>query len=480
MFAKFSLGMALLAVMFTGAALYGQAIDAPVSVATGAKPADIAGDWMGTLNAAGMKLRIVFHIQDAIEGLHAAMDSPDQSLTGLPMSSAQLKDGLVKLALEKYKAGYEGTLSSDLSTLTGSWTQGGASFPLVLKRIKNAAELARPARPQDPAKPYPYREEDVAYDNKAAGIRLAGTLTIPTGKGPFPAVLLIPGSGPHDRDETVFGHKPFLVLADHLTRKGIAVLRVDDRGIGKSTGDLATATTADLATDAEAGLAYLKTRPEIDARRIGLIGHSEGGIIAPMIAARNHDVAFIVMMAGSGVPGDELLVTQAELTNEAAGMSHEKAMKVGAEAGEILAIFRQNPDPAAFKKAVKEKFATQLPDTPGLAMIKALEIPWLRYFVIYDPAPALRKVTCPVLALNGEKDLQVSPKQNLPAIRSALEAGGNKNFEIDELPGLNHLFQTAKTGSLREYSQIDETIATVALEKVSGWILKLPVQAARN
>jgi len=211
-----------------------------------------------------------------------------------------------------------------------------------------------------------------------------------------------------------------------------------------------------------------------------LIGHSEGGIIAPMIAARNHDVAFIVMMAGSGVPGDEVIVTQVELTNEAAGMSHEEAMKVAAEAGEILAIFRQNPDPAAFNKAVKEKYAAQLPGTAGLAMIKGLEIPWLRYFVIYDPASALRKVPCPVLALNGEKDLQVSPKQNLPAIRKALETAGNKNFEIDELPGLNHLFQTAKTGSILEYGQIEETISPVALEKISGWILKLNVRAGAH
>lgn len=480
MFARFCLSLALLAVLFTGAALHGQALDPPGSVAIAAKPDDVAGDWLGTLTASGLKLRLVFHIQNAADGLHATLDSPDQSVTGLPISSATLKEGLLKLESEKLRGGYEGTVSSDLSTLTGAWTQGGQSFPLVLKRIKNAAELERPARPQEPRKPYPYREEDVAYDNKTAGIRLAATLTIPSGKGPFPAVLLIPGSGPNDRDENIQGHKPFLVLADHLTRKGIAVLRADDRGIGKSTGDLSTATTADLATDAEAGLAYLKTRPEIDTRQIGLIGHSEGGIIAPMIAARNHDVAFIVMMAGPGVPGDEFLVTQFELVSEAAGRSHEAVMKDSAEESEIFALLKQNPDPAAFERAAKEKFARQLPSTRGLAMIRALQGPWLRYFVLYDPAPALRKVTCPVLALDGEKDLQVPPKQNLSAIRKALEAAGNKNFETDELPGLNHLFQTAQTGQGKEYGEIEETISPAVLEKISGWILKTSVRAGAN
>ena len=340
-----------------------------------------------------------------------------------------------------------------------------------------AAAVERTVRPQEPKKPYPYREEDVGYDNPAGNDRLAATLTIPNGKGPFPAVVLITGSGPQDRDETVFNHKPFLVLADYLTRKGIAVLRADDRGVGKSTGKFDGATTADFATDTEAGVAYLKTRPEIEAHRIGLIGHSEGGIIAPMIAARSRDVAFIVMMAGSSVPGDEILVAQVELLTEASGKSHEEAMKAGAEEEDILSLLKNNPDPAAFERAVHEKFAQQLPGTRGLATVKALESPWLRYFVTYDPAVALRKVTCPVLALNGEKDLQVPPKQNLPAIRAALEAAGNKNFEIDEMPGLNHLFQDAKTGLPKEYGEIEETISPAALEKISGWILKLNAQA---
>ncbi len=310
------------------------------------------------------------------------------------------------------------------------------------------------------------------YDNKSAGNKLAGTLTIPSGKGPFPAVVLITGSGPQDRDESLMGHKPFLVLSDYLTRKGIAVLRVDDRGVAKSTGDFATATTADFATDTEAGIAYLQTRPEVDAKKIGLIGHSEGGVIAPMIAARNHDVAFIVMLAGSGVPGDQIIVAQTELIIEASGQSHEEAMKAGAKQRERLDLIKQNSDQASLEKQLREKLAGEVSEANIGVAIRQLSSPWLRYFINYDPAIALGKVTCPVLALNGGKDLQVPPSQNLPAIKKALQAAGNKDYETDELPGLNHLFQTAKTGSPSEYAQIEETMSPVVLEKIASWILR--------
>jgi fermentation-respiration switch protein FrsA (DUF1100 family) len=344
-------------------------------------------------------------------------------------------------------------------------------MPLVLHRVKDESELEL-RRPQNPTKPYPYRDEEVAYDNKAQNVTLAATLTIPPGKGPFPAVVLITGSGPQDRDESLLGHKPFLVLSDYLTRHGIAVLRADDRGTGKSTGDFATATTADFATDTEAGVAYLKTRPEIDAHKIGLIGHSEGGIIAPMIAARNPEVAFIVMMAGSGVPGDEILVAQVQAIAESSGKTHEEAVKAAVRQREILALIKAEKDPAKLEKELREKLATEGLEAQLGVEIKALTSPWFRYFMTYDPAIALRKVTCPVLAINGEKDMQVPPKQNLPPIRKALEQGGNKHFEVDELPGLNHLFQTAKTGSPNEYAQIEETMSPVALEKMASWILK--------
>jgi pimeloyl-ACP methyl ester carboxylesterase len=426
---------------------------------------------MGTLDAGAMKLRVVFHITNTEDGLSATMDSPDQNAMGMPVTSVTRDGASFKLEMKQIPGRFEGKIAQDLSTIDGTWTQGGNALPLLLKRVKDAAELER-RHPQNPVKPYPYRDEDVSYANPAASITLAATLTIPPGKGPFPAVLLITGSGPQDRDEALMGHRPFLVLSDYLTRRGIAVLRADDRGIGKSGGNFASGTTADFATDAEAGVAYLKARPEVDPHKIGLIGHSEGGIIAPMVAARNPDVAYIVMMAGSGVPGDQILVAQSRLIAEAAGQSTAEAEKNANEEREVLELVKNQKDRATLETDLRKRLAGKGPEAQVDAQMKALTSPWFQYFLAYDPAEALRKVQCPVLALNGEKDLQVPPKQNLPAIRQALEEGGNKHFETDELPGLNHLFQTAGTGSPTEYAEIEETISPVALEKMAGWILK--------
>jgi pimeloyl-ACP methyl ester carboxylesterase len=284
--------------------------------------------------------------------------------------------------------------------------------------------------------------------------------------------VLITGSGPQDRDESILGHKPFLVLSDYLTRHGIAVLRADDRGTAKSTGVFATATTADFATDVEAGIACLKTRGEINPRKIGLIGHSEGGVIAPMVAARNKDVAFIVMMAGTGVRGDEVLVAQGEAIEIASGKSPEEAAKNAAKEKEMLTLVETEKDEALLEKELKEKLAGEVPEPLIGSQIKQVTSPWFRFFLTYDPASALRKVTCPVLAINGSLDKQVLPTQNLPPIREALKQAGNRHVEVDELPGLNHLFQPAKTGSPSEYAEIEETISPVALEKMSTWILK--------
>lgn len=436
-----------------------------------AKPSDIDGTWMGSLDTGTIKLRIVLHIVNTEDGLTATLDSPDQGAKGLPVTSVTRDGAALKMEAKQLGGVFEGKIAADRSLIEGTWTQGGANLPLVLKPVKDQSELER-KRPQNPTKPYPYREEEVSYENKVQNVTLAATLTLPQGKGPFPGVLLITGSGPQDRNESLLGHKPFLVLSDYLTRKEIAVLRADDRGTGKSTGNFATATTADFATDAEAGIAYLKTRSEIDPHRIGLIGHSEGGIIAPMVAARNPDVAFIVMMAGSGVPGDQILPAQLQAIEEAGGKSHEEAAKDAAHEREVLTLVETEKDEAVLEKELREKISGEEPEPQIGAQIKTLTSPWFRYFLTYDPATALRKVTCPVLAINGEKDTQVPPKQNLPAIRTALEQGGNKHFEADELPGLNHLFQTAKTGSPAEYAQIEETISPVALDRMASWILK--------
>ncbi len=446
------------------------------------KPAassDIDGTWSGTLDTGAIKLRMVFHIVNTGDGLTATADSPDQNVTGIPVTSITRDGSTFKLEMKQINGAFEGKISADLLTIEGTWTQGGRGLPLTLRRVKDAAELER-RRPQTPVKPYPYREEEVAYENRAAGIRLGATLTIPQGKGPFPAVVLITGSGPQDRDESLMGHRPFLVLADHLARKGIMVLRADDRGIGKSGGNPTTATTADFAGDAEAGIAHLKTRPETDTRKLGLIGHSEGGDIAAMVAARNPDVSFIVLLAGSGVPGDELLPAQVTALMEASGKSRQEAEQSAAQEREVLALVERETDNTVIQNKLRELASGKMTDAQLNLQLKQLQSPWFRYFLEYDPAAALRKVKCPVLALIGEKDRQVPPGQNLPAIRKALEAGGNQRFEVDELPGLNHLFQTARTGSPTEYSEIEETMSPVALERISGWILKQQVASAKT
>jgi uncharacterized protein len=436
-----------------------------------AQPSDIDGAWMGSLDLGAVTLRVVFHIVNTEDGLIATMDSPDQNAKGLPTTSVT-RDG-ANLTIEVRSIGglYQGKIASDLSSIEGTFTQMGAAHPLVLRRVKNESELEL-KRPQVPVKPYPYREEEVTYDNKVQNVTLAATFTIPRGRGPFPAVVLITGSGPQDRDESLMGHKPFLILSDYLTRHGVAVLRADDRGTGKSTGDFEGATTADFATDTEAGIAYLKTRPEVDLHKIGLIGHSEGGVIAPMIAARNHDVAFIVMMAGTGVPGYQVLVAQSQAIEVASGNDPAVAAKNAAKEKDMLTLVETEKDTATLEKLLREKLAGDVPQGVIGLQIKQLTSVWFRYFLTYDPATALRKVTCPVLALNGSLDKQVLPSQNLPAIRKALDAAGNQHVEIDELPGLNHLFQTAKTGAPAEYGQIEETMSPVALEKISTWILK--------
>jgi fermentation-respiration switch protein FrsA (DUF1100 family) len=441
------------------------------STPTAIPPLD--GTWLGSLDTGSLKLRIVFKIATSAGQLTAQLQSPDQSPAWINVTSITRTGDALSIALKQLGATYEGKIAADANSIDGTFTQLGNPLTLTLKRVTDQSQLELP-RPQNPVKPYPYREEDVTYINKAAGVTLAATLTIPPGKGPFPAVLLIAGSGPHDRDESLLGHKPFLVLSDYLTRKGIVVLRADKRGVGKSTGNYDTATTADFASDAEAGVAWLKTRSEVDPHKIGLVGHSEGGTIAPMAAVADPAVAFIVMMAGSGVPGDQIIVEQGRLIAMADGESKEKADEDAEKERETLAAVETEKSPAALKRLLGVKLAAEgAPDAQIDAQVKTLTSPWIRFFLTYDPAVSLRKLTIPVLALNGSLDLQVPPAQNLPPIRKALAEAGNQHAEVDELPGLNHLFQSAKTGSPAEYGQIEETISPVALDKIANWILKV-------
>ncbi len=438
-------------------------------MATAAQAQDAAGDWDGALNVgAGMKLRLVFHIAHSASGLSATLDSLDQGALGIATSSATQEGGKVKIEVGKIGGAFDGTLSPDGHTLSGDWSQGGQHMPLVLTR--RAAGVAEPVlnRPQTPHPPYPYGEEEVAYPS-TAGVRMAGTLTVPKGPGPFPAVVLIAGSGPNRRDEDIFGHKLFMVLADHLTRSGVAVLRYDKRGLGGSTGDYASATSQDFAADAEAAAAYLRTRPEIDSRHIGLIGHSEGGLIAPMVAVSDAKIGFIVLMAGPGLPGAEILLKQQRLIGLAMGVPAETLDKGGAVNRKLYAAVETATDVAdAETKAKTLLTAAGVPADAAERGAKQISSNWFRFFLTYDPAPTLKQVKCPVLAVNGSKDLQVPPDEDLAAIKAALS--GNPDVQATELEGLNHLFQTAKTGAPSEYAEIEETMSPHAMDVITDWI----------
>lgn len=432
--------------------------------------AGLDGDWDGVLKL-GLtgSLRLVFHIRTGAAGTVATLESPDQGAGELPFTSIARQGAKVVLESRGIGARFEGTIAADDASIAGRWTQAAAEAPLTMTRRKagGAAPAAR-ARPQTPQRPYPYREVEVAFDNPAGRNRLAGTLTLPPGKGPFPAALLITGSGLQDRDETLVGHKPFLVLADYLTRCGIAVLRVDDRSIGGSTGD-PKGTTLDFATDTEAGLAYLLTRPEIDRRRIGLIGHSEGGVIAPIVAGRSPAVAWLVLMAGPGVPGSRIIVAQQRLIMLASGVPADVVEKSNAVQQKLVDAVARAPDrDSAAREAKAILAATGMPAASVEANAAALSSDWYRAFLKLDPAPALRAVHVPVLALIGSLDLQVPAAENLPALRTAL--AGNRQATVVELPGLNHLFQTAKTGAVSEYGEIEETLSPLALKTIGDWI----------
>jgi uncharacterized protein len=446
--------------------------------ATPAAPRGIAGKWLGTMAVPGASLRMAFEIsQTADGGYTAVVHSIDQGAGNIPMTSAILKGDSLSLELANTFA-YEGTLLPDGDTITGNWVQG-ESIPLTLRRVDAFPELDRP---QNPKKPYPYREEEVAYDNPAAGIRIAGTLTLPKGEGPFPAVLLIAGSGPSDRDEFVLGHKPFLVLADHLTRQGVAVLRVDKRGIGKTTGTYRGSGIEEFASDVVAGVAYLRGRREVDAKHVGLVGHSEGGQVALTVAARTRDVAFVVLLASPGISLYDILVLQDGTEAKAAGKSDAEVALIRGFSRRFYGLILRSKDAAEIERETKalyavlteeEKQALKVfgwPDLQGSLGLPWALAPGAREALQFDVGPALRKVQCPVLALNGAKDCQVPPKENLGAIESGLRAGGNTDYTVRELPDLNHLLQTCSTGATSEYSKIEETMSPLALQAVSDWV----------
>lgn len=429
------------------------------------------GSWSGTLNAGGTELRVVFHIERAEDGsLTASMDSPDQGATGIPVSRVAVEGDSLTLEVGRINGQYEGVMTAEDSTIEGTWTQSGRSFPLMLSPA-GASASAPPPRPQHPEPPYPYATEEITFRNEAADISLAGTLTLPEGEGPHPAVVLVSGSGPQDRNSEVFGHKLFLVVADHLTRHGVAVLRYDERGVGDSGGSFENATSEEFARDMAAAVRSVKNRPDVEASEVGLLGMSEGGLVAPMVHTKFEEIAFLVLMAGPSVPGHELLVEQSAALAAAQGTPDAAVDSIREMQRRMLEAIRTAPDSATAASKLQSILSKQgATDEQIQSQIEQTTSPWFSYFLRHDPVPVLRQVDVPVLALYGSKDLQVPPAQNAAPMRAALEESPSDDVTVRVIDGLNHLFQPAETGLPNEYAQIETTMAPEALQTVTEWI----------
>jgi uncharacterized protein len=436
----------------------------------------LAGTWEGTIDLAGTKLPIAVAFIESPTGLNATIDI--QGAKGLPLQAVR-RDGAkvhFELAAGLGLCTFESTF--DGVAIKGTFTQGVTSAPFA---------LARPGTvpPPPPAAPLPYRVEEVTFTN--GPVRLAGTLTIPAGKGPFPAFVMVTGSGAQDRDENIYGFKVFGVIADDFTRRGIAVLRYDDRGVGGSTGSIAASTTEDFAGDALAGVALLETRPEIDHVHIGVFGHSEGADVAAIAAAHSQKVAFIVMMAGMARRGDIILRQQVEDSARALGGTDEQVARILAAHQKLVEAMGANAGAEALTQALRSLMQAQIEAQPGTvraaigdvnayidkalpAVVAQQQSAWMKYFVSFDPAPVLAQVTCPVLALFGERDTQVRPDLNRPALEGAFAKGGNSRVTVRVYPAANHLFASAATGQVSEYPTLEKKFVPGFLDDVSGWI----------
>ncbi len=423
------------------------------------------GDWRGGLAVGDRTLRLEVSLKRGADGaLSGYLLSLDQGSPPLPLAEAKLVDGMLSFTVPAVQGRYSANWDTAKGGWSGVWLQG-APLPLVL----TPGKYPPPARPQEPKPPFPYELRPAAFDGGAPGVRLAGTLTVPPGPGPFPAVVLITGSGPQDRDETLMGHKPFLVLADALTRRGVAVLRYDDRGTAQSTGQFKAALESDFTADAVAAVDWLRGQPKIDPARVGVLGHSEGGLIAPQVAGERPQVAFVVMLAGPGVPSIEVMQAQRRAVLKAAGLP-EAAIEAKAALGDAVdaAVMAAPTTEAARAEAHRILVAGGLPGPAVDAQLGMFASPWYRDFLAHDPRPALKALRVPVLAVNGSVDVQVVASQNLPAIRQAL--ADNPKATVLELPGLNHLFQTSATGDPGEYGKLEETMSPKAVSVIVDWI----------
>lgn len=456
-------------------------------ISTFATAQDITGTWNGALSIQGTQLRIVFHVEKTDAGFSTKMDSPDQGAFGIETDKTTWEEGTLHIAAKALGMTFEGKEVEGKEELAGTFKQGGMALPLHLTREEVKVEKKEPKpRPQDPID-FPYEQEEVVFTVPQGGHNMAGTLTYPSNGTFNQVVVLISGSGAQNRNEELgpMNHRPFLVLSDHLTRKGIAVLRYDDRGVGESGGKFSTATSKDFADDAAAAVNYLKSRKDMKDKKIGLLGHSEGGMIAPMVAIENKSVDFIGLLAGPGMEGSKLLLQQIDLISEKEGLSAELRANDQKTLKKVFSEIAQHPDlsPELLKEKIRSIFNTEYEKLPASlqkeipnkdqmyqSQAAMLSSTWFRFFLKHKPQDYLEKVTCPVLAINGALDLQVPASENLEGIKNSLAKAGNENVTIKELPRLNHLFQTAETGAPSEYGQIDETFNPEALSLISDWV----------
>lgn len=443
---------------------------------------EITGDWNGSLSVMGSELMLTFNLTENEKVYSGTMSVPQQNAFGIPLSKVTFENGTLSIELEAAGLSYVGKKNTK-GEFEGVFAQSGQTFPMNLTREKK--EPAKINRPQDPKEPFPYSSEEVTFENAAAKITLAGTLTLPKSDKPVPVVVLISGSGPQDRNSELFNHKPFLVIADHLSRNGIGVLRVDDRGVGKSTGERTNATSLDFASDVEAAVSFLKTKSSINHKKIGLIGHSEGGMIAPMVASKDKSIAYIVLMAGPGVPCDQLLIEQGYLIAKSDGSTETELEQSKKLNQSIYSLVKSDQSTDEVKKEIEillEKSLKESPDAKYLTedqlkqMIsqqsEQITSPWFRFFMRFNPDDYLTKVKCPVLILNGDKDLQVPAKMNTEGIQNSLAKAGNKKATTIVYPNRNHLFQECTTGSIDEYGTIEQTISPQVLSDITTWIEK--------
>lgn len=448
--------------------------------------------WSGILNAGGRKVELILQLQpDSNATYKSTWEIPAQKVKGLTSTKTELKGNAMAIEIKWIAATFNGTLSEDGKKIEGTWGQSGYNFPLVLEPYVEGKVIPVVVKPQTPKAPFPYESTDFVYQGIKTKLTYGATLTYPKEDSKkYPLIVLVTGSGAQDRDETIMEHKPFAVLADFLTKNGYAVMRVDDRGVGKSNGVFQASTSADFALDVEEHLNYAKKLPQIDSTKMGLLGHSEGGLIAPMVASRNKFIAFVILMAGPGVDITELMAAQNEAVLKSVGVSSEATQayiplykqlmttinvatsksEATNRATELVKNWVATTDKDIVKKTTNISSDADI-STFVNPFVESLSSKWWKYFVSYRPAASLEQLTCPVLAINGSKDIQVTADANLQGIQAALKKAKNKRFDIHKFDGLNHLFQKCKTCDVAEYGDLETTIEPEVLEYIKYWLL---------